>query len=93
MAKKYDNDFKLMLVELLKSGRTSTELSEEYGIDSGTIRRWRRKHEANSGGFSSKKELTKEEEELKLLRKELREVKLERDILKKAVSIFSKSDG
>jgi len=92
MAKKYENDFKVMLVELLKSGRTAKELSDEYDLNSGVIRRWRREYEAKSGNFSQKKELTKEEEELKLLKKELREVKLERDILKKVVSIFSKSD-
>ncbi len=92
MGKKYENDFKVMLVELLRSGRTAKELSEEYNLNSGIIRRWRREYESNSGDFSKKKELTKEEEELKLLKKELREVQLERDILKKAVSIFSKSD-
>ena len=92
MAKKYENDFKVMLVELLRSGRKSKELGEEYNIDSGTIRRWKREYESKAGDFSKKKELTKEEEELKVLKKELREVKLERDILKKVVSIFSKSD-
>ena len=92
MAKKYENDFKVMLVELLRSGRTAKELSEEYNLNSGIVRRWRRAYETKSGDFSKKKELTKEEEELKLLMKELREVKLERDILKKVVSIFSKSD-
>jgi transposase len=92
MAKKYENDFKVMLVELLKSGRKATELSEEYSINSGIIRRWRREYEAKSGDFSKKRFVSAEELELKALKKELREVRLERDILKKAVSIFSKSD-
>jgi transposase len=92
MAKQYDNDFKVLLVELLKSGRSAKELSDEYGVDSGIIRRWRREYEAKSGDFSKKRELTAEELELKALKKELREITLERDILKKAVSIFSKSD-
>jgi transposase len=92
MAKKYKNDFKVMLVELLKSGRKAKSLSEEYGINDGIIRRWRREYESKSGDFTKKRELSKEEQELKVLKKELREVKLERDILKKAVSIFSKSD-
>ena len=90
--KKYENDFKIMVVELLKSGRTAKELSDEYSINSGVIRRWRREYEAKSGDFSKKREVSSEELELKLLRKELREVRMERDILKKAVSIFSKSD-
>jgi transposase len=92
MAKQYENDFKVLLVELLKSGRSAKELSDEYGVDSGIIRRWRREYEAKSGDFSKKRELTAEELELKALKKELREITLERDILKKAVSIFSKSD-
>ncbi|CAA0183119.1 transposase DNA binding site ISRme3 [Tenacibaculum maritimum] len=92
MATKYDNDFKVMLVELLKSGRKAKSLSEEYGVNDGVIRRWKREHEAKSGDFSKKRELSVEAQELKALKKELREVKLERDILKKAVSIFSKSD-
>ncbi|CAA0152493.1 transposase DNA binding site ISRme3 [Tenacibaculum maritimum] len=92
MATKYDNDFKVMLVELLKSGRKAKSLSEEYGVNDGVIRRWKREYEAKSGDFSKKRELSVEAQELKALKKELREVKLERDILKKAVSIFSKSD-
>ena len=45
---------------------------------------------ANS--VSKKKILSIEAQELKALKKELRDVTMERDILKKAVSIFSKSD-
>jgi transposase len=92
MAKHYNNDFKVTIVELLKSGRKSQELSKEYNLNNSTIRRWRREFDLKSGDFSKKRELTKEEIELKVLKKELREVTLERDILKKAVSIFSKSD-
>jgi transposase len=93
MGKKYENDFKVMVVELLKSGKKAKELSEEYSVNRSVINRWRREYESKSGDFSKKKELSPEEEELKALRKELREVRLERDILKKAVSIFSKSDS
>ena len=92
MGKKYENDFKVMIVELLKSGRTAKEISDEYSINDGLIRRWKREYEAKSGDFSKKREVSIEEQELKHLKKELREVKIERDILKKAVSIFSKSD-
>lgn len=92
MAKHYDNDFKVTIVELLKSGRKSQELSKEYNLNNSTIRRWRRDFDLKSGDFSKKRELTSEEIELKALKKELKEVTLERDILKKAVSIFSKSD-
>lgn len=91
MRNSYDNDFKVMIVELLNSGRPTKEVSEEYGVESSTVRRWRRESKENSGDFGKKRELTAEELELKRLRKELSEITMERDILKKAVGIFSKS--
>lgn len=92
MAKVYEQEFKVMLVELLNSGRKVQEVSDEYGLNGNMLRRWKREYEAKSGDFSKKREVSQEEQELKTLRKELREVTLERDILKKAVGIFSKSD-
>lgn len=92
MRKKYENEFKVLIAELVNSGRPVKEVSEEYGLEVSMIRRWKREYEAKSGDFTKKKELSQEEKELKALRKELRDVTMERDILKKAVSIFSKSD-
>ena len=92
MAKRYDNELKVTIVELLHSGMKAKQISEDYGIQPSVISRWKKDYEAKSGDFSKKRELTMEEQELKALRKELRDVKMERDILKKAVSIFSKSD-
>lgn len=93
MAKqKYDNEFKVMIVELLKSGIRTRQISEEYGLDINMINRWRREYKSKMGDFSKKRELSIKEQELKALKKELKNVKEERDILKKAVSIFSKSD-
>ena len=92
MAKKHNNEFKVMIVALLKSGSKPKELGEEYGLNPGMIGRWRREFTSRSGDFSKKKELSIEAQELKALKKELRNVTIERDILKKAVSIFSKSD-
>ncbi len=57
------------------------------------INRWRREYESKMGDFLKRRELCIEEQELKALKKELRDVKMERDVLKKAVSIFSKSDN
>uniref|UniRef100_UPI000556252A transposase n=2 Tax=Flavobacterium tegetincola TaxID=150172 RepID=UPI000556252A len=82
MAKVYEQEFKVMLVELLNSGRKVQEVSDEYGLNGNMLRRWRREYEAKSGDFSKKRDVSPEEQELKALRKELREVTLERDILK-----------
>lgn len=82
-----------MIVELLHSGQSVKEVRKEYNLNSSMVRHWRKTYELNSRDFSIKKEPTSQELELKKLQKELREVKLERDILKKAINIFSKSDS
>jgi len=92
MAKVYENEFKVMIVELLQSGRSVKEVTLEYGLNDSMVRRWRREYKSKSGDFTKKRIVPEAEQELKALKKELREVKLERDILKKTVSIFSKSD-
>ena len=70
--RQYANEFKTMIVELLQSGMTAKDLSEEYNINSGIIRRWKREFKAKSGDFSKNRELSPEELELKSLKKELR---------------------
>ena len=92
MGTKYDNEFKVMIVELLNSGLPRKQVSKDYNLNVSLIGRWSREFKAKSGDFTKKRELTKEELEIKALKKELRDATMERDILKKAVSIFSKSD-
>ena len=85
-----------MAVNLCLAGRTTKEVSEELDIRPDLIRRWRRELERyQEGSFSGHgiANLTAEQKELVRLKKELREAQLERDILKKAISIFSKGDG
>ena len=77
---------------LLKSGKSTKSLREAYHVADGIIRPWKREYEAKSGDFSKKRVVAAEELALKPLKKELRDVKMERELLKKAVSIFSKSD-
>jgi len=92
MRTRYENEFKVTIVELLQSGKKPKDLSDEYNLDQSMIRRWKREYEAKSGDLSKKREVSMEELEIKALRKELRNITEERDILKKAVSIFSKND-
>ena len=80
MRNKYDNDFKVMIVELLNSGRKVREITEEYGVESSTVRRWRREFKEKSGDFSKKRELTPEQIELRRLEKALKEITMERDM-------------
>ena len=87
---------KLLAVELVLSGKSGSEVGKELGIHKDLINRWKREYLRNQeGSFSGNgnSNLTAEQKEMAALKKALHEAELERDILKKAVSIFSKSDG
>ena len=88
----YSLEFKLKPVELSNDRGSLISVANELNVSWDNIKRW--KKEFNQGKLTGKtvSVKTKEEQELIRLRKELADVKKERDILKKAVGIFSKSD-
>lgn len=93
--KHYSSEFKEKAVKLGNLRGNITEVAEELGIRSEILRRWIRefaKYDKNSFPGQGKPKMTDEEREFAQLRKELYEMKMERDILKKAISIFSVSD-
>jgi transposase len=89
---KYTIEFKRMAVELLNSGKSSTQVGRELGIGHDSARRWADQLNGSATGGLDRP-LTEERQEMIRLKKELREITLERDILKKVVRIFSKNDG
>lgn len=92
----FDRAFKARAVELSYQRANIRELAEELGIAPELIYRWRKElKDYDTGSFPGrgKPKLTAEQEELIALRKALKEAELERDILKKAIGIFSKKDG
>jgi transposase len=92
----FDKEFKLMVVNLCQSGKSTKEVAEDLGIRPDMVRRWKREYtQYQEGSFSGhgKANMTDEQKEIARLRKELTDAQIERDILKKAVSIFSRSDG
>lgn len=92
----YNKEFKLMTVELSKSREDYTELAKELDIRPELVYRWRREYlgnEKRSFPGNGNPKQTEQEAEIARLKKELRDAEMERDILKKAVSIFSKNDG
>lgn len=93
--KKYSKSFKQKAVELSNVRGNVQEVARELGINAEYIYRWRREmknHSSVAFSGNGNKQLTPEQKENERLRRELADVKLERDILKKAVSIFSVSD-
>ena len=93
--KNYSKEFKQKAIELCNVRGNVQEISRELGIRAELIYRWRRELDLRSEiAFSGNgnKQLTADQKELTKLKRELADVKMERDILKKAVSIFSVSD-
>lgn len=81
MMRKYDEEFKQQAVKKILDGQSVASLSRELGVAESLLHKWKRvKIETSS-------DLEKEVLELK---KKLREVEMERDILKKAALIFGR---
>lgn len=87
----FDSSFKKMAVELSYARGSVKEAAVELGIDPGRISKWRQQQPGSAE--KSAVGLTEEQKEIRRLQKELKQAQLERDILKKAVSIFSRGDG
>jgi len=94
--KTYTKEEKLEVVKLsLEEGQTLKDLATRFEVSTTAISNWRKQYLKNSeSAFPGKgnKTMTETERKIYNLERELRETKLERDILKKAVGIFSKSD-
>lgn len=90
--RQYDREFKLNAVKLYReSGKSLAQLASDLGIPMTTLAAWVKQFkEYGSESFPGSGALKPSDEELYRLRKELSEVKQERDILKKVVAIFSK---
>jgi transposase len=89
--RRYDRAFKVEAVRLVTEERRKvTEVARELGINPNQLHRWKRML-ADEGqlAFPGKGRLTPEQEELRRLRRQLADVTEERDILKKAMAIFS----
>ncbi|MEZ5306399.1 MAG: transposase [Pyrinomonadaceae bacterium] len=79
--RKYDEEFKKEAVRKILDGQSVASVSRELGVSENQLHLWKRKRmEASEGG----------DEELVRLRKKLREVEMENEILKKAALIFGR---
>jgi len=92
----FTREFKLNAVELSYRRSSIAELANELNVRPELLYRWRSEfgtYQDKSFPGNGKPLMTEGESEVARLKKELAEMRMERDILKKAVSIFSKSDG
>jgi len=90
--RQYDREFKLEAVRLSREpGRTVAGVSRDLGINENLLHRWRSQFgREGEGAFPGKGHQSPEQEELRRLRLQLADVTEERDILKKALAVFSR---
>lgn len=83
---KYDDEFKRQTVQKVLDGQSVRSVSRELGVTESQIHKWRRAALNNGDGIKSGVELT----ETAALKKRIRELEMEVEILKKATLIFGR---
>lgn len=98
--KNYTEDFKKMIIEVYNTGKPIKEICEEYGVSTTSLNNWINQVQPKEK-ISKKPVITtnnkknneikdkKEVEEISKLKKENEKIKMELEILKKAIAIFS----
>ena len=85
----YPPEFRQQIIELVRAGRTPEELSREFEPTSQTIHNWVKQAERDAGTRTDGL-TTAEREELRRLRRENKQLRTEREILKKAAAWFAR---
>ena len=91
--KAYSREFKIEAVKLShNSDRSVEEVAAELDVSKSSLFRWRKEFGADPDqAFPGKGQRKERDAEIAQLKKELRETKMENEILKKAAAIFAKT--
>ncbi len=90
--KRYSKEFKLDAVSLvLDQGYSRAEAARSLGLNSNMLGRWVSEQQTDGGqAFRGNGKLTPEQEEIRKLRSQVKNLKMEKEILKKATVFFAK---
>ena len=91
----YTREFKIEALQLLaKGGKSAAELERELGITNGMLLKWRQRYKMNGQQQTLEpSDLEAANAEIRRLKRDLEVTTQERDILKKAIAIFSSKGG
>jgi transposase len=84
--KPYPPEFREQILELVRAGRTPNELAREFEPSGETIRNWIKQAEVDSGKRQPEGLTSDEKQELNRLRRENKQLRMEREILAKAAA-------
>ncbi len=90
MPNSYPKEFREKMVDLMRSGRSITELTRTFGVSDQTLFRWRRQDRIDHGeipGLSSD-----EAAELIAARKRIRQLEKELELTRKASEVFAQEN-
>ena len=82
-------EFKLQMVRLFENGKSKSEIVREYDLTASALDKWVKNHQ-NTGSFNHIDNLSEEERELRRLRKDIQQLKMENEILKQAALIMGR---
>ena len=90
--KRYNKEFKLDAISLvLEQGYSRTDAAKSLGLNTTMLGRWIKEQEADDGhAFRGNGKLTPEQEEIRRLKSQVKQLEMEKDILKKATVFFAK---
>jgi len=90
--RRFTREFKEEAVQLVVSqGKVAKEVADNLGVHANVLRRWVREYREDPlFSFPGNGNLKAPEEEVRQLQKQLADTQMERDILKKALAIFSR---
>ena len=87
----YTEEFKIQAVkQVVEQGLTQKEVSTRLGISAQSLSKWVKKYDgSNTRTIRQKHEIISKDDEIRRLKAELKQAKMERDILKKAAAFFA----
>jgi len=86
-------EFKADAVKLVASGKSPGQVAADLDLTETSLREWVKRAEADAGTGSSEVLATEERQELARLRRENKQLRMEREILKAAATFFAKENA